>query len=85
MVLLDHVSHVQEFVGRDSNRCHAIVHLIDGKKLYVTESVEEVAKRIRKVAEDDQRERMRAWIKEEVEKLLPEMAEKTWRYDENSR
>lgn len=48
-VLLEHVSHVTEYTGRET-KCGAIIHMMNGTKVYVAESYAQAKKRLDEAA-----------------------------------
>lgn len=83
LVLLDNLTHVSQVAGMH-NRAQTELVFTNGSKIYVAEHIDVVERQVRDYAEKAQKERVAAMVKAEVESLLPEMADKAWRYDESS-
>ena len=83
LVMLDQVKHVREV--NDRGRTWSRIFYIDGSHIDVRENVDVVSARIREYAETAQRERLGKMVADEIAKQFPEMADKAWRYEENSK
>lgn len=72
-LMVDQVTHVKEYTGRESNKCGSIIMLANGQSLYVVERIDAVERKIRAYAEDAQKARFEAWFDERLEQRLREL------------